>query len=75
MCKEFSTWQKLNEAKSEDPEAMRRARIAATVHIDFVASLYEEQIDGGRYFLHEHPQYASSWTVLSIERVKARAGT
>ncbi len=41
MCKEFSTWQRLNEAKSRDPEAMRRARIAATVHIDFVASLYE----------------------------------
>ena len=75
MCKEFSTWQRLNEARSKDPEAMQRARIAATVHIDFVASLYEEQIDGGRYFLHEHPQYASSWTVPSIERVKARAGT
>jgi hypothetical protein len=75
MCKEFSTWQRLNEAKSKDPEAMRRARIAATVHIDFVASLYEEQIDGGRYFLHEHPRCASSWVVPSIERVRARTGT
>ncbi len=72
MCKDFSTWQALNEAKSKDAEGMRRARIAATVHLDFVASLYEEQMDGGRYFLHEHPLYATSWEVAGIERVMMR---
>ena len=59
-CKEFSTWQFLNAAKSKDPEAMRRAKTAAILHLDFVCSLYQEQLDGGRYFLHEHPQYATS---------------
>ena len=39
-CKDFSTWQALNTAKSKDPEAMERARIAYVLHLNFVASLY-----------------------------------
>ena len=69
MCRHFSTWQALNLARSTDAAAMLRARTAAIVHLDFVASLYEEQMAGGRYFLHEHPRYATSWTVPSIARV------
>jgi hypothetical protein len=67
-CKGFSTWQALNIAKAKDPEAMRRARAASILHLDFVASLYQEQADGGRFFLHEHPFGASSWKVPSIEQ-------
>ena len=55
MCTHFCTWQALNYAKSEDKDRMDRARTAAEVHINFVASLYEEQMDAGKYFLHEHP--------------------
>ena len=67
MCTQFSTWQYLNEHRSTDKAGMRRAKIAAIVHLDFVASLYEEQIAGARYFLHEHPLHATSWSVPSIE--------
>ena len=67
MCTAFSTWQALNRFRSDCPEQYDRARIAATVHMDFVASLYEEQISGSRYFLHEHPLGASSWELKSIE--------
>ena len=74
MCTHFSTWQRLNEAKSRDVQAMRRAKAEATVHIDFVASLYEEQIAAGRYFLHEHPLYASSWTVPSMAKILQQPG-
>ena len=66
MCTQFSTWQYLNEARSTDVAALRRARIAAIVHLEFVASLYEEQVGGGRFFLHERPLHATSWTVPSI---------
>ena len=51
---------------------MRRAKIASIVHLDFVASLYEDQAEGGRYFLHEHPLNATSWQVPSIARVLQR---
>ena len=71
-CKDFSTWQFLNAAKSKDPEAMRRAKTAAILHLDFVCSLYQEQLDGGRYFLHEHPQYATSWSEPSVTKLLER---
>ena len=68
-CTPFSTWQRLNEAKSNDLEAMKRAKTAAIVHLDFVARMYKEQISGGRYFLHEHPLYASSWVLETIQEI------
>ena len=31
------------------------------IHLEFVCKLYRDQVDAGRYFLHEHPVAASSW--------------
>ena len=69
MCTQFCTWQKLNEAKSSDKAAVRRAREAAIVHMNFVAELYEEQVQGGRYFVHEHPLWATSWELACISKI------
>ena len=44
---------------------MKKAR----VHLELVASLYQEQIDQGRYFLHEHPRYATSWSQPCITKL------
>ena len=71
MCTAFSAWQHLNEAKSKDVEAVRRAKLQAIVHIDFVAELYQAQIDGGRYFLHEHPWNATSWQLDAVKKLLA----
>ena len=71
-CKDFSAWQSLNMARTKDPEAMRRAKIGSIVHLDFVASLYEDQAEGSRYFLHEHPLNATPWEVPSIARILGR---
>ena len=68
-CKDFSTWQALNKSKSKDPKAMEKARVASVLHLNFVASLYQEQIDGGRYFLHEHPLRATCWQEASIKKI------
>ena len=67
MCTAFSTWQFLNTSKAKDPAARRRALAQATMHMKFVVELYEEQIQGGRYFLHEHPRYATSWSLPEME--------
>ena len=40
---------------------MHRAYVGACAHMRFVAELYHEQIESNRYFLHEHPRYATSW--------------
>ena len=68
-CEAFSMWQVLNRARTRDAAAMDRALAAATRHLDFGVSLYQEQIDGGRYFLHEQPLHESSWSVPSIEKL------
>jgi hypothetical protein len=47
----------------------RRRRAAADVHMNFVVELYRLQMSGGRYFLHEHPAYAQSWAVPSVEEL------
>ena len=38
-------------------------------HTEFVAELYWEQLVAGRYFLHEHPSFASSWALLCIKQL------
>ena len=77
MCTAFSTWQRLN-AQRCAPERMRARLDEAREHLKFVAKLYREQLDGGRFFLHEHPRHASSCeeecvadllAVPSVERV------
>ena len=67
-CRAFSAWQALNEAKG-DSEAYRLAKAQATEHLVFVCILYREQLEQGRYFLHEHPGSASSWSEETIEQM------
>ena len=74
MCTAFSTWQRLNDARSTNMEARQQAYSEACQHIKFVASLYREQLDGGRYFLHEHTQFASSWQLPCMKELEKRTG-
>ncbi len=75
VCTAWCSWQALN-AQRRDPEVVREEMVRARVHLDFVVSLYREQIEGGRLFLHEHPAGATSWEegcvkdLLSIEGVE-----
>ena len=48
---------------------MRRAMARAVKHIEFVVSVYREQLENGRCFLHEHPACATSWQLKSIEEL------
>ena len=38
----------------------------------FAVELYEIQLSGGRYFLHEHPQSATSWHVADFGEFMSR---
>ena len=59
-CRAFSTWQALNAARG-DAQAYEEIKRQSIKHLEFVCRLYQEQIDSGRYFIHEHPEGASSW--------------
>ena len=41
------------------------------VHLMFCCTMYREQAAAGRYFLHEHPQSASSWKEECLQRLAA----
>ena len=68
MCTAWCTWQRLNRL-GRDPETCKRERIKACVRLDFVMELYQEQMDGGRFFLHEHPQGSASWEEASVQKL------
>ena len=71
---EFSTWQARNESKTPDLEAMRQAKKKAIKHTEFMVSLYTEQYEAGRYFLHEHARCATSWQLRRMEDLMALPG-
>jgi hypothetical protein len=73
MCTAFSTWQYINRQK-RDPSVVSREYVRAMVHIRFVMELYQLQMDGGRYFLHEHPAFATSWAETEVKRIAAMPG-
>ena len=71
MSSQFDQWQRLSAAKTNDKQALERARAAAIDRVDFVVSLYEEQVAGGRYFLHENPRHPDSWELKSVCRLRS----
>ena len=60
MCTAFSTWQRINNLV-RSPVTVAAEKKRAIMHLEFCLELYREQVKNGRYFLHEHPAYASSW--------------
>ncbi len=68
MCTAFCTWQRLNAQKCNS-EDMKNKLEQARVHLEFCFQLYREQLEGGRYFLHEHPKFATSWQEECVEEL------
>ena len=59
---------------TRDPEEMRRMVVAANVHLHFCIELYHLQMGEGRYFLHEHPDKATSWRHPKMTELLRREG-
>ncbi len=55
--------------RNSNPDEMRRAKARATKHIEFMSMMHEEQLKGGRYLLHEHPMFATSWQLSRIKNL------
>ena len=68
MCTAYSTWQRLNR-KRRPAAIVDRELVKARLHLDFVTSLYREQVEGGRFFIHEHPLHADSWSEECISEI------
>ena len=68
MCTAFSTWQRINN-KIRDPVTVAGELKRAKQHLEFCVELYRIQAKAGRYFLHVHPAYASSWQTEIMESI------
>ena len=64
----FSTWQRINN-KIRDPYIVECEKRRAVTHLEFCMQLYKEQLKNGRYFLHEHPAYATSWQEECVKKM------
>ena len=73
MCMAFSTWQRISD-KIRDPYVVKCEKQRAIMHLEFCIELYREQARHGRYFLHEHPAYASSWQEAVVEGLLKEQG-
>ena len=74
-CTPFSALQALNAAQyGWSPEEVERRRLAGVVHLEFVCRLYALQLKNNRYFLHEHPDTATSWREPCIANIMAHEG-
>lgn len=73
MCIEYSAINRLNHCRVTKEEV--DARMAhARKHPEFSIKLYEIQWRNGRYFLHEHPAEAPSWSEPMMKRLMDKCG-
>ena len=70
-CTAFCAWNHHMNFREMDPERVRRMLEEGRVHLQFMASLYQLQIDAGRFFVHEHPATAVSWDERCILKILA----
>ena len=73
MCTAFCTWQRIND-KIRCPVTVAAEKRRAVEHLEFCCQLYREQLRNGRYFLHEHPAYATSWQEAVIQKTMNETG-
>ena len=76
-CTFFSKWNQGMNHRKMNPDLVEELRREAVKHLRFVIGLYKIQLDGGRHFLHEHPETATSWMDPSMIKLlnEKRVGT
>ena len=67
-CTQFCRWQRVNHPRM-DPKLVNRELVAARAHVGFCVQVYRDQLARGAHYLHEHPEAASPWHLLDVERL------
>ena len=67
-CGPYSILQGLNQERA-DPAVVQSKLGEARRHLEFCTQLYEQQMQRGKLFLHEHPNTARSWREPCIQRI------
>ncbi len=72
-CTMFCSLQDLNKGKRDEEEFQRKLEVAKK-HVRFCLELYQLQVDEGRFFLHEHPNSSTSWSMPEVIKMIALEG-
>ena len=73
MCGPFSSMNNINYSRMSTAEKEQRLAYGRK-HLEFCMQLYELQWREGRYFVHEHPEAASSWNEQCVRQMMNRQG-
>ena len=68
MCAAFSVLQRLNYPKMA-PEVVGELLRRGVGHLRFCAKVYRLQAENNKYFVHEHPWWATSWDQRCMKAV------
>ena len=70
-CGPFSSLQTLVDAANKTPVHVRKQRMQeGKKHLRTAVQAYWQQLEAGRYFLHEHPQGARSWEEPYVQELR-----
>ncbi len=73
MCTACSLLQNLSKDKG-NIDQKKQLLTRAIKHVHFCITLYWEQLKNGRYFLHEHPDTATSWQLPAMVQLLSHPG-
>ena len=68
MCTAFYTWQRIDD-KMLSPVTVAAEKKRAVEHLELCIELYREQMKHGRYLVHEHTAYATSWQEEAVQKL------
>ena len=73
MCGPFGAMININYCRMDPVEVQQRLAYGRK-HLRFRAQFYRMQVEHGRYFLHEHPEFATSWQDSCIKDLLRQEG-
>ncbi len=72
-CTMFSTLQELSRSR-RNAKKYEKAMDEAREHIRFCIEVYKMQLKANRYFMHEHPEHATSWGMPEMIELMMQPG-
>ena len=73
-CTPFCAWNQHMNYPKMDRERVESLMKEGRMHLEFMAKVYRKQYRRGRFFLHEHPATAVSWSEQSIDQIAKLPG-
>ena len=71
---DFCQWNQYMKHPKMPEDIVKRRMEEARMHLKVMCEIYRDRHRKGKWFLHEHPAYATSWNEPSIEKILQLSG-